>query len=178
MKIKNFSSPRYLHRRLAVWLIALLTVPLAQASTMPLELASQAEQQQTSPAPQTIPASRDQSPASNPTSGASSTQTGSVDSTSSSGSTPQSGAAAAQRPTLQSGAETQQAAPPQPVGTAAAPYEKPSGVTASRPAGAAIAPGKQRRAMSIVIKVSLVVGAAVAVGTVVALSKASPSRPN
>lgn len=65
-----------------------------------------------------------------------------------------------------------------PVGTAAAPYEKPTGVAASRPAGAVIAPAKQRRSRSILIRVAVVVGAAVAVGTVVALSRASPSRPN
>ncbi|MGH9615941.1 MAG: hypothetical protein ACRD28_04295, partial [Acidobacteriaceae bacterium] len=65
----------------------------------------------------------------------------------------------------------------QPVGTAAAPYEKTTGIPASMPAGAVIAPAKQRRARSILIRVGLIVGAAVAVGTVVALSKGSPSRP-
>lgn len=58
-----------------------------------------------------------------------------------------------------------------------APYEKGMGIAASRPAGAVIAPAKQRRTRSFVIKVSLIVGAAVAVGTVVGLSSASPSRP-
>jgi hypothetical protein len=67
---------------------------------------------------------------------------------------------------------------PKSVGTAAAPEMKTSGVAASRPAGAVIAPAKQRRARSILISVGVVVGAAVAVGTVVALSHASPSRPN
>lgn len=64
-----------------------------------------------------------------------------------------------------------------PVGTAAAPYEKPLGVPASRPAGAVIAPAKQKRSRSILIRVAIVVGAAVAIGTVVGLSTASPSRP-
>ena len=64
-----------------------------------------------------------------------------------------------------------------PLGTAAAPPIKTTGVAASRPAGAAIAPAKQRRARSILIKVSAIVGAGVAVGAVVALSKASPSHP-
>ena len=73
--------------------------------------------------------------------------------------------------------EQQQNDAQRPVGTAAAPYEKATGVTASRPAGAAIAPAKQRRARSILIKVGVVVAAAVAVGTVVALSHGSPSRP-
>jgi hypothetical protein len=78
----------------------------------------------------------------------------------------------------QSGSEQQQNSASKPVGTAAAPYEKTTGVAASRPAGAVIAPAKQRRARSILIRVGVVVGAAVAVGTVVALSRASPSRPN
>jgi hypothetical protein len=65
-----------------------------------------------------------------------------------------------------------------PVGTAAAPIATVTGVAAARPVGAAIAPAKQRRARAILIRVSIVVGAAVAVGTVVALSRASPSRPN
>ena len=65
-----------------------------------------------------------------------------------------------------------------PVGTAAAPSEPVTGVAATRPVGAAIAPAKQRRARTILIRMSIVIGAAVAVGTVVALSKASPSRPN
>jgi hypothetical protein len=58
-----------------------------------------------------------------------------------------------------------------------APYEKGIGIAASRPAGAVIAPAKQRRTRSFVIKTSLIIGAAVAVGTVVALSSGSPSRP-
>ena len=65
-----------------------------------------------------------------------------------------------------------------PLGTAAAPYEKPFGVAVSRPAGAAIAPAKQKRTRSILIKVGALLGACVAVGTVVALSAASPSRPH
>lgn len=65
-----------------------------------------------------------------------------------------------------------------PVGTAVAPYEPTSGVTGSRPAGAVIAPAKQRRVRTILIKIGLVVGAAAAVGTVVALSHASPSQPH
>jgi hypothetical protein len=78
----------------------------------------------------------------------------------------------------QSGSNQQQNPPANPVGTAAAPYEKPTGVAASRPAGAVIAPAKQKRARIILIRVAVVVGAAAAVGAVVALSKGSPSRPN
>ena len=77
-----------------------------------------------------------------------------------------------------SGLERQQGGSPKPVGSAAAPYERTTGVAASRPAGAVIAPGKQRRARSILIRVGIVVGAAVAVGTVVALSHGSSSQPN
>jgi hypothetical protein len=64
------------------------------------------------------------------------------------------------------------------LGTAAAPSVKTTGIPASRPAGAAIAPAKQKRARSILIKVGVIVGAAAAVGTVVALSSGSPSRPH
>lgn len=65
----------------------------------------------------------------------------------------------------------------EPVGTAAAGSVEATGVAASKPAGAAIAPAKQRRTRAILIKVGALVGAGVAVGTVVALSNASPSRP-
>ena len=80
--------------------------------------------------------------------------------------------------TCQPASEQPQSTVQAPVGTAAAPYEKPTGVTASKPAGAVIAPAKQKRARSILIRVSVVVGAAVAIGTVAALSHGSPSRPN
>jgi hypothetical protein len=65
----------------------------------------------------------------------------------------------------------------QPVGTAAGPYTKPTGVAGSRPSGAAIAPAKQKRVKSILIRVGLIVGGAAAVGAVVGLSKGSSSRP-
>ncbi len=65
----------------------------------------------------------------------------------------------------------------EPVGTAAAESVETTGVAASKPAGAAIAPAKQRRTRSLLIKVGALVGASVAIGTVVALSSASPSRP-
>jgi hypothetical protein len=64
-----------------------------------------------------------------------------------------------------------------PVGTAAAPYEKTVGVAASRPAGAAIAPAKQRRVRTFLISAGLIAGAAIAVGSVAALSHGSASRP-
>jgi hypothetical protein len=64
-----------------------------------------------------------------------------------------------------------------PVGTAAGPYTKTTGVAGSRPAGAAIAPAKQKRKKALMIRVGLIVGGAVAVGTVAGLSMASSSRP-
>jgi hypothetical protein len=71
----------------------------------------------------------------------------------------------------------QESAPQAPLGTAVAPYGKGIGIAASRPAGAVIAPAKQRRTRSFVIKLSVLIGACVAVGTVVALSNGSPSQP-
>ena len=82
-------------------------------------------------------------------------------------------------PTQQSSGSQQQPAPAgqKPVGTAAAESVLTSGVAASQPAGTAIAPGKQRRTRSIVIKVGALVGAGVAVGTVAALTRCTSSKP-
>jgi hypothetical protein len=71
----------------------------------------------------------------------------------------------------------QQNGAPQPVGTAAAPAVNGTGVSGSRVSGAAIAPAKQRRVRTILISVAVVVATGVAVGTVVALSHATPSQP-
>lgn len=68
--------------------------------------------------------------------------------------------------------------PSRPVGSAVAPDMHPEGVPASRPAGASIAPGKQRRARSFSIRVALLVGAGIAIGTVAAASLATSSRPH
>lgn len=70
-----------------------------------------------------------------------------------------------------------QSALQKPVGTAAAETSKASGVAASQPAGVAIAPAKQRRVRLIVIRVGAILGAGAAVGTVVALTQATPSKP-
>lgn len=64
-----------------------------------------------------------------------------------------------------------------PVGTAAAEGPRVSGVTAAQPAGAAIAPAKQRRVRTVVLKVGAILGAGAAIGAVVALSAATPSKP-
>jgi hypothetical protein len=65
----------------------------------------------------------------------------------------------------------------QPQGTAAGQVQPTTGTAASQPAGAAIAPAKQRRSRSLLIRLGILAGAGIAVGTVVALSSASPSRP-
>jgi hypothetical protein len=67
--------------------------------------------------------------------------------------------------------------PHQPLGTAAAESIPTMGIAASQPAGAAVAPAKQRRVRTILIRVGAVVAGAAAVGVVVALSEGSPSRP-
>jgi hypothetical protein len=74
-------------------------------------------------------------------------------------------------------AQDQTQKPQRPVGTAAAEAPKVNGVTAAQPAGVAIAPAKQRRVRTIVLKVGALVGAGAAVGTVIALTAATPSKP-
>ena len=66
---------------------------------------------------------------------------------------------------------------PVPSGAAGAKAAPAKGAPASRPVGSAIAPAKQKERRSLLIKVGLIAGACVAVGTAVALSKGSPSRP-
>jgi hypothetical protein len=67
--------------------------------------------------------------------------------------------------------------PQRPVGTAAAEAPKVTGITAAQPAGVAIAPAKQKRVRTIVLKVGAIIGAGAAVGTVIALTAATPSKP-
>ncbi len=67
--------------------------------------------------------------------------------------------------------------PQKPVGTAAAGPSKVSGVAASQPSGVAVAPAKQRRASTIVLRVGAIVGAGAALGTVIALTRSTPSKP-
>jgi hypothetical protein len=81
-------------------------------------------------------------------------------------------------PVAQQAQDQQPAAPAPAVGTAAAPYEKTTGITGTRPAGAVIAPAKQRRIRSVLIKVAIVAGAGAAVAAVALLSHASPSQPH
>jgi hypothetical protein len=85
-------------------------------------------------------------------------------------------------PVTQPTQNAQPAAPPQgtqPSGTAVAPPVQVTGGAASKPAGVAIAPPKQRQVRSLLLKLGLLAGAGIAVGTVVGLSAASPSHvPN
>jgi hypothetical protein len=64
-----------------------------------------------------------------------------------------------------------------PVGTAAAEAPDTSGIAASQPAGIAMAPAKQRRTRTLVLKMGAIIGAGVAVGSVVALTAATSSKP-
>jgi len=73
--------------------------------------------------------------------------------------------------------QTPQSKTQQPAGTAAAEVESTTGDAAYKPAGAAIAPAKQKRRRMLLIKVGALLGAGVAIGSVAALSSASPSRP-
>lgn len=88
----------------------------------------------------------------------------------------QSGAPPSAQPQSQQSQSPQQA-PQNPVGTAVAEPTHAAGIAASQPAGVAIAPAKQHRVRTIVIRVGAIVGAGVAVGTVVALTAATPGKP-
>jgi hypothetical protein len=70
-----------------------------------------------------------------------------------------------------------QSAPQRPVGTAAAEAPHASGIAASQPAGVAIAPAKQHRTRTIILRMGAIIGAGAAVGSVVALTAATPSKP-
>jgi hypothetical protein len=94
--------------------------------------------------------------------------------------------AQAQAPALPEGSQAQsaptqgeqnQATPQKPVGTAAAEAPNTSGIAASEPAGVAIAPAKQRRARTIIIRTGAIIGAAVAIGVVVGLTEVTSSKP-
>lgn len=65
----------------------------------------------------------------------------------------------------------------QPQGAAAARVQPTTGTAASQPAGAALAPARQKRSHSFLIRMGILAGATIAVGSVVALSSGSPSKP-
>lgn len=78
------------------------------------------------------------------------------------------------------GSQAQQPATPstpQPLGTAAAEKATTAGGAASRPAGSAIAPAKQRQVRTLLLRMGLIAAGGIALGTVYALSKSSPSKP-
>jgi hypothetical protein len=162
-------------RQIASFLVILLAAPLADASPAPEQEAVTAQSSQRTissnnqlndPDPgMQIPAA-DGSPAKKPQ--AAVPGAGTSESTEPVGQPVSSQADSAQQ---QNGAA-------QPLGTAAAPYERTLGVSASRPAGAVIAPAKQRRTRAFLIRMGVIVGACVAIGTVAALSHASPSQPH
>ncbi|HZQ68640.1 MAG TPA: hypothetical protein VFA68_08990 [Terriglobales bacterium] len=93
---------------------------------------------------------------------------------------PESPSSVKNNPTEQQGPSAQapaQVAPTEPTGTAAAQSGRISGNAASRPAGAAIAPAKQHQARSFLIKMGIIAGAGIALGTVYGLSRASGPKP-
>jgi len=82
-----------------------------------------------------------------------------------------------QSPVAPSPQTSQDSKAQRPVGTAAAKAPTVSGITAAEPAGVAIAPAKQHRVRTILIRVGAIVGAGVALGTTIALTEATPSKP-
>jgi hypothetical protein len=73
--------------------------------------------------------------------------------------------------------QTPQQPPTTPSGAAGAKAANAKGTPAALPAGAAVAPVRQRGHRSLLIKVGLLVGAGIAVGSVAALAAKSPGRP-
>jgi hypothetical protein len=152
-------SARLLRQEIAISLIVFLAAPFGGSVS--------AFAQQTVPTPQISGASSSQAPPENPA-------TGNEKPVTSTSQSQDNNPSAVPR----AAGQGQQGGAPAPLGTAVAPYEKGIGVAASRPAGAVIAPAKQRRTRSFVIKLGVLLGACAAVGTVIALSNASPSQPH
>ena len=65
----------------------------------------------------------------------------------------------------------------EPLGTAAAENVPTNGGGASRPAGTAIAGEKQHQTRALLLKIGAIAAVGIAVGTIVALSKGTPSTP-
>jgi hypothetical protein len=162
----------WLERQIACCLVTLLVAPFAEAITTPLPPAPQAAEAAVAGQAQPQAHIRGTSETAADTS-----QPGPYPD--SPGAVQAQAADQSQQPAASPGVPANQQSPGSPpVGTAVAPYVKPGGVAASRPAGAAIAPAKQRRTRSFAIKVGLLVGAGIAIGVVTAVSLASPSRPH
>ncbi len=81
---------------------------------------------------------------------------------------------ARQQPAAKQQQKTQEQAP---VGAAAAQKGETAGGAASKPAGTAIAPAKQRQVRSLLLKMGLVAAGGAAIGIVYALSRGTPSVP-
>lgn len=160
-------SGRWLVRQIAGFLVLLLIVPFEAVASSP--------QQETNPSGQAATSAQGQ----NSTSGVNTANSGASQPESlpdspgavSPGSVGNNWQANGQQPSAKEPASQE------PAGTAAAKSVETTGVAGSNPAGAAIAPAKQRRTRAFFIKVGAIVGAGVAVGTVMALSSGSPSRP-
>lgn len=160
----NILSLRY-SRAIAASLVFLVAAQMSDAAVLPIAPPPTQEQQQQQPAPAQPSGTESPNPAT-----AQRAQSGGQPVPDE----PAPGFASRSQDATQS-AQAQE--PQKPVGTAAGPYTRPTGVAGARPSGAAIAPAKQRRVKAIVISVSLIVAGAAAAGAVVGLSKASPSRP-
>src|SRR5580698_6711279 len=74
-------------------------------------------------------------------------------------------------------AQTQPGQQPAPSGAAGAKAANVKGSPVAQPVGAAVAPPRQRGHRSFLIKMGLVAGAGIAVGSAVALSQRCPARP-
>ena len=159
----NLTSP--VNRSIAVCLAVLLAAPVGYAaSASPQQLPS-------APSPQTTPSAQTQNSEDANAPRLSAPGVGSSPQVQ-----PQNQSAANPSSPSQPAPAQQQQNPSKPLGTAAAPNENAAGATASRPAGAVIAPAKQRRVRIIVIRAALIIGGAVALGTVLALTHETPSK--
>jgi hypothetical protein len=164
-------SGSWQQRQIAVCLVILLAVPFAEAASAQPQATTSGQQTATAPATHSQ-SSDDKKGIADPASPQPSANPSSSSALSSDDANQEQSLA-----TLPPAPQQQQSGTSNPVGTAAAPYEKPTGIPASRPAGAVVAPGKQKRSRSFLIRVGLIIGACVAIGAVVGMSAASPSRP-
>lgn len=169
-------SDHHLERIIAGCLAVFLAIPVAQAATTTptpslhsQQAAGTSPQQSQNPDHNTTPAATPQPETAPQNTEPQNTEPQAADTNPQSGTSQTTGQA-----TVPGQAQTDTS---KPVGTAAAPYEKTTGSAVSRPAGAVIAPAKQRRTRSFLIKIAVVIGAVVAVGIVVALTRSSPSHP-
>jgi hypothetical protein len=163
----------------------ILSVMLAAVCWLAQQASAQAPAQ--SPAPQTAAAAQTQAQqktaAGSPSATANSTSPTSQESTPSQPVTTYPDAAGADQKTPAGDTSSLPAAPQpkaqaeEPQGSATAEKVSTAGGAAAKPAGVAIAPPKQHRTRSILIKVGALMAAGAAAGTVYALSRGTPSVP-